>query len=173
MVSAWLIGGVHEEAQAAAPLIWPSGFTVHVNVLGILTVPFRSIEVLLPLHISAGAVVMFGAGYTVTVMSFCALTQEPDVEVAVTWYTCVPSVVADEFVRVCAIVEPLDALAPLTKLAAPSVQVNVLGASAVSDILVATPLQVDDVAAVVTVGVWFTVTLPFISVIVQACSVAL
>jgi hypothetical protein len=57
------------------------------------------------------------------------------------------------------IVEPDDALAPeIDPVIVPMVQVNVLGAEAVNEILGPVPLQIVAVLAVVTEGFGFTVT---------------
>lgn len=62
-------------------------------------------------------------------------------------------------VRVCAIVEPEPALAPvMLPVIVPTVQVKLLEAVATSAILVVLPLQIAAVFAVVTAGVGFTVT---------------
>ena len=62
-------------------------------------------------------------------------------------------------VSVCAMVDPDPAVAPvMLPVIVPIVQVNVLGAVEVSAILVAVPLQIAAVLAVVTTGVGLTVT---------------
>lgn len=62
-------------------------------------------------------------------------------------------------VRVCAIVEPEPALAPvMLPVIVPTVQVKLLEAVATSAIFVVLPLQIAAVFAVVTAGVGFTVT---------------
>jgi hypothetical protein len=62
-------------------------------------------------------------------------------------------------VRVCAIVVPDPALAPLIPpVIVPTVHANVLGVLAVSEIFVAVPLQSEAVFAVVTAGTGFTVS---------------
>jgi hypothetical protein len=61
--------------------------------------------------------------------------------------------------NVCAIVEPLPALAPvIPPVIVPTVHVNVLAAVDVSAMLLVLPLQIAKVFAVVTTGVGFTVT---------------
>jgi hypothetical protein len=62
-------------------------------------------------------------------------------------------------VSVCAIVLPMPALAPvMLPVMAPIVQLMVLATLAVKAMLVALPLQIDDVFDVVITGVGFTVT---------------
>jgi hypothetical protein len=63
------------------------------------------------------------------------------------------------FVSVCAIVLPLPPLAPvIPPVIVPMVQLKLLAALAVKPMLVALPLQMDAVLAVVTTGVGLTVT---------------
>jgi hypothetical protein len=68
--------------------------------------------------------------------------------------------VAPAFVRVWAIVDPLDAVAPVTPpVIVPMVQLKVAPATLLArDILVVAPLQIVSVLDVVTFGVGFTVT---------------
>jgi hypothetical protein len=73
-------------------------------------------------------------------------------------YWTVPEALLLGLVSVCAIVAPDPEEAPvMPPVTVPTVQVNVLGAVAVSAILVAVPLQIAAVFAVVTTGVGFTV----------------
>ena len=61
--------------------------------------------------------------------------------------------------KVCAIVDPLPALAPvMLPVMVPTVHVNVLATLAVNAIFVAVALHIVAVLAVVTTGVGFTVT---------------
>lgn len=77
----------------------------------------------------------------------------------VTIYCTVPAALLLGLVRVCAIVFPLPAEAPvMAPVIVPIVQLNVLVAVAASEILVAVPLQIEAVLAVVMAGVGFTVT---------------
>ena len=81
------------------------------------------------------------------------------VDVGVTIYSTVPAALLPGLVSVCAMVAPDPADAPvIPPVMAPIVQVNVLGAVAVRAMLVAVPLQIDAVLAVVTAGLGFTVT---------------
>lgn len=74
-------------------------------------------------------------------------------------YCTVPAVVLLGLFSVCAIVEPDPALAPvMLPVMVPTVQLNVLAAVAVRAILVALPLQMAAVAAVVITGLGLTVT---------------
>jgi hypothetical protein len=74
-------------------------------------------------------------------------------------YSTVPAEELLGLVSVCAIVAPLPADAPvMPPEIVPSVQVNVLGAVAVSAIFVAVALQIAAVFAVVTTGIGLTVT---------------
>jgi hypothetical protein len=71
------------------------------------------------------------------------------------------------------IVEPDDALAPvIDPVIVPMVQVYVLGAEAVNEILGPVPLQIVAVLAVVTEGVGFTVTVIVYGVPAQLPAVA-
>ena len=70
-----------------------------------------------------------------------------------------PAVVLLGLFKVCAIVDPLPALAPvMLPVIVPTVHVNVLAALAVSAMFVAVALHIVAVLAVVTTGVGFTVT---------------
>ena len=81
------------------------------------------------------------------------------VDVGVTIYCTVPAAELLGFVRVCAMVAPDPADAPvMPPLIVPIVHVNVLAAVAVSAIFVAVALQIVAVLAVVTAGLGFTVT---------------
>jgi hypothetical protein len=84
----------------------------------------------------------------------------PPVEVGVTRYCTVPAVALLGLLKVCAIVLPLPALAPLIlPVTAPIVHENVLGAVAFNGILVAVLLQIATAAGTpVTTGVGLTVT---------------
>ena len=74
-------------------------------------------------------------------------------------YWTVPVALLLGLVSVCAMVEPDPADAPvILPVIVPTVQVKVLGVLAVRAILVAVPLQIVAVLAVVTTGVGFTVT---------------
>jgi hypothetical protein len=74
-------------------------------------------------------------------------------------YSTVPAALLPGLVSVCAMVAPDPADAPvIPPVIVPIVQVNVLGAVAVKAILVAVPLQMAAVFAVVTAGLGFTVT---------------
>ena len=70
-----------------------------------------------------------------------------------------PAALVLGLVNVCAMVVPLVAVAPvIAPVLAPNVQANVLATLAVKLMLVALPLQTAAVAAVVTEGTGFTVT---------------
>jgi hypothetical protein len=136
------------------PIIVP---IVHVNVLLILEV--NPIEVATPLQLTdVVLLVTTGAACTVLVIVTGEPTQVPDVEVGVTMYCTLPSVVLLGSVSVWAMVEPLPAPDPvIPPLIVPIVHANVLPALEVSPMLVATPLQLACVAGVVTTGVGCTV----------------
>jgi hypothetical protein len=132
---------------------------VQLNVLAAVAV--RAILVAVALHIEAVlAVVTDGMGLTVTVIVYAAPGQVGlAVEVGVTKYWTVPAVALLGFVSAWAMVDPLPALAPvMPPVIVPTVQVNVLAAVAVNPILVAEPLHIEAVFAVVTAGVGLTVT---------------
>ena len=81
------------------------------------------------------------------------------VDVGVTMYCTVPAALLLGLVSVCAMVAPDPPVAPvMLPVMVPTVQVKVLGVLAVSAILVAVPLQMVAVFAVVTTGEGFTVT---------------
>jgi hypothetical protein len=113
------------------------------------------------LHIVAVlAAVTTGVGLTVTVIVYTGPGHAVlAVDVGVTRYWTVPAVALEGLVSVCAIVEPLPALAPvIPPVIVPIVQVNVLAALAVNAIFVGVALQIVAVLAVVTAGVGLTVT---------------
>ena len=81
-------------------------------------------------------------------------------DVGATMYCTVPEVALLGLVNVCAMVEPLPAVAPvMLPVIAPTDQLKVLGVEAASAIFVAVPLQMAAVFAVVTTGVGNTVTM--------------
>jgi hypothetical protein len=81
------------------------------------------------------------------------------VDVGVTIYCTVPAALLLGLDKVCAIVAPLPAVAPvMPPVTVPIVQVKVLAALAVNAMFVAVPLQIAAVFAVVTAGVGLTVT---------------
>src|SRR6266496_1588233 len=131
---------------------------VQLNALATLAVKLILVEVPLQMDFVA-AVITAGLGFTVTVIVEALPAHEPAVEVGVTRYCTVPAVELLGFVNVWLIVVPEPALAPvIPPVMVPMVQPNVLAALAVKLILVEVPLQMVFVAAVVTVGVGFTVT---------------
>jgi hypothetical protein len=81
------------------------------------------------------------------------------VDVGVTTYWTVPAAALLGLFKVCAMVAPLPAVAPvMPPVIVPIVHVNVLAALAVNAMFVAVPLQIAAVFAVVTAGVGLTVT---------------
>lgn len=151
-----IVGPLPGVAPVMPPVIVPM---VQVKVLGAEAV--SAILVAVALQIAAVfAVVTTGLGFTVTVITYGAPGQAGvAVDVGVTMYSTVPAVALPGLDSVCAIVAPLPAVAPvMPPVTVPTVQVNVLGAEAVSAILVAVPLQIAAVLAVVTTGVGLTVT---------------
>jgi hypothetical protein len=143
-------------APVIPPVIVP---TVHVNVLAVDAVNAMFVAVALQI-VAVLAVVTTGVGLTVTVIVYAGPGQAGvAVDVGVTIYWTVPAALLLGLVNVCAMVEPLPALAPvILPVIVPTVQVNVLAALAVNAILVAVPLHMEAVLVVVTTGVGFTVT---------------
>lgn len=133
--------------------------TVQVKLLAAVAVSGMFVAVALQI-VHAFVAVTTGVGFTVTTMLYEGPGQAGvAVDVGVTRYSTVPDVVLLGFVNVCAIVAPAPAVAPvMPPVIVPIVQVNVLGADALSAILVVVPLQIAAVFAVVTTGVGFTVT---------------
>jgi hypothetical protein len=81
------------------------------------------------------------------------------VDVGVIMYSTVPVTLLLGLVNVCAMVDPVPELAPeMPPVIVPSVHEKVLAALAVNAMLVAVPLHIVAVLAVVTTGVGFTVT---------------
>src|SRR6266542_3100302 len=156
LVNVWLI--VVPE-PALAPVILPVMVPmVQLNALATLAVKLILVEVPLQMDFVA-AVVTAGLGFTVTVIVEALPAHEPAVEVGVTRYCTVPAVELLGLVNVWLIVVPEPALAPvILPVMVPMVQLNALATLAVKLILVEVPLQMDFVAAVVTAGLGFTVT---------------
>jgi hypothetical protein len=156
LVSTWLI--VVPEL-ALAPVIPPvMAPIVHANVLGVLAVNVIFGDV--PLQVLAvAAFVTTGLGFTVTVIVKAAPAHEPVVDVGVTRYWTVPVAELLGLVSTWLIVDPEPALAPvIPPVMIPIVQEKVLGVLAVNPIFGPVPLQVIAVAAFVTEGAGFTVT---------------
>jgi hypothetical protein len=147
---------------ADAPVIPPVMFPiVQVKVLGALALSGILVVVLLQIATELGTPVTIGVGFTVTVIVYAPLAgQLPVVEVGVTRYSTVPAVVLLGFNKVCVIVFPLPALAPvILPVIVPIVQANVLGTVAFNGMFVAVLLQIAKVAGTpVTTGVGSTVT---------------
>lgn len=145
------------EAPVIPPVIVP---IVQLNVLGADAV--RLIFGPDPLQVTAvAAFVTTGLGFTVTVIVKGLPAQEPVVEVGVTIYWTVPAVALLGLVNVWLIVLPEPLLAPvMPPVMIPTVQANVLATVAVNEILEPVPLQMLAAAAVVTVGLGFTVIVP-------------
>lgn len=133
--------------------------TVQVKVLAAVAVSTMLVLVALQI-VAVFAVVTDGVGFTVTVMVYGAPGQAGvAVDVGVTMYCTVPAVVLLGLFSVWAIVEPDPAAAPvMPPVIVPTVHVNVLAVVAVSAMLVALPLQIAVVAAVVITGLGLTVT---------------
>jgi hypothetical protein len=145
-------------APVIPPVIVP---TVQLNVLGAVALSGMFVAVLLQIANVDGTPVIAGVGLTVTVIVYgAAAGQLPPVEVGVTMYSTVPAVALLGLVNVCVIVAPLPALAPvMLPVIVPIVQLNVLGAVALSGMFVAVLLQIANVDGTpVTTGVGFTVT---------------
>jgi hypothetical protein len=148
-------------APVTLPLIVP---IVHVNVDGALEVSVMFGLVALQISDVAGLVIA-GFGLTVTVIVNGAPAQLPVVEVGVTIYWTLPAVALLGLVSVWLIVVPDPAVAPvMPPLMVPIVQLNELGALAVSAMFGLVPVQIELAAAFVTAGVGLTVT-----VIVYGC----
>lgn len=150
---------ITEPDPALAPVIPPVIVpTVQLKLLAAVALSVIFVLPLLQIKADEGLVTA-GVGFTVTVMVYGDPTQEPAVEVGITVYSTVPAVVLLGFDRVCAMVDPFPALAPLMlPVIAPMVQLKLLAVVAVRLILVVLPLQISAVFAVVTTGVGFTVT---------------
>jgi hypothetical protein len=143
-------------APVMPPVIVP---TVQVNVLAALAV--RAILGLVLLQVeNALAVVTTGLGLTVTVIVYAVPGQAGvAVDVGVTIYCTVPAALLLGLLKVCAIVFPEPALAPvILPVIVPTVHVNVLAALAVNAMFVAVAWQIVAVLAVVTTGLGLTVT---------------
>jgi hypothetical protein len=144
---------------ADAPVILPVTVPiVHANVL--VTLAVSEMFGLVPVHVDAvAAFVTTGVGLTVTVIVYGAPAHPPVVDVGVTIYWTEPAAVLPGLVKVWLMVLPLPAVAPvIPPLMVPIVHANVLAALAVREMLGPVPLQIDVVAAFVTAGVGFTVT---------------
>lgn len=137
-------------APVIPPVIAP---TVHVNVLAALAV--RAIFVAVPLQIETlSVVVTTGVGCTVTVIVYAGPWQAPAIDVGTTIYSTVPGVALPGLLRVCDIVGPLPALAPvIPPVMLPMVQVKVLAELAVNNIAVVVLSQMEAELGVVTTGV--------------------
>jgi hypothetical protein len=129
--------------------------TLPVKPLAIISAGVPPIQIAwLPLSDPA-----FEAGETVTVIVYAELVQLPATAVAVTMYCTVPALVLLGLVNIWLMVLPDPGLAPvMLPVIAPMVQVVVLAALVVNEILVAVPVQIVLVLAVVTAGWGFTVT---------------
>lgn len=153
-VSTWdIVAPLVAVAPVIPPVIVP---IVQLNVAPV-TLLFKAMLVFVALQIVVGPVyVTLGVGLTVTIMS----TGDPGHELAVgvTLYVTVPAVVPG-LTRICAIVDPLEALAPVTPPVVPAiVQLNVAPATLlVSAIFVVSVLQIVVGLAVETFGVGLTV----------------
>ena len=134
--------------------------TVHMKVLGVLAV--SAILVVFPLQIAAVfAVVTTGEGFTVTVMVCVTRPGQPGVvvDVGVIIYCTVPAALLLGLVRVCAMIGPAPAEAPvMPPVMAPIVQLKVLGTVAFRMMLGEVLLQIVAVVAFVITGEGFTVT---------------
>jgi hypothetical protein len=156
LVSVWLMV---VPLPAVAPVILPDTVPiVHANVLGALAVSVMF--GLVPVQVEAVAgFVTAGVGFTVIVIVYGAPTQLPVVDVGVTIYSTLPAALLDGLVNTWLIVVPLPAVAPvMPPLMVPIVHANVAGALDVSAILGLVLLQIAVVAAFVTAGFGFTVT---------------
>ena len=144
------------DAPVMPPVMAP---TVHVNVLTALAVKAMFVAVALQI-VAVLAVVTTGVGFTVTVIVYCGPGQAGvAVDVGVTRYSTVPAVVLLGLFNVCAIVDPLPALAPvIPPVIVPTVHVKVDAALAVNAMFVVVALQIVALFAVVTTGVGLTVT---------------
>jgi hypothetical protein len=115
---------------------------------------------LFPLHtLAVLAVVTTGVGFTVTVIVNAFPIHEPVVEVGVTRYWTVPAAELLGLVSTWLMVLPEPALAPvIPPVMVPIVQENVLDVLAVNAIFGDVPLHILAVAAFVTTGFGYTVT---------------
>jgi hypothetical protein len=156
LVKVWLIV---VPDPAVAPVILPVTVPiVHANVLGALAVSAMFGLVAVQIELVA-ALVTAGVGFTVTVIVYGVPAQLPVVEVGVTMYWTVPAVELEGLVNTSFIVAPAPAVAPvMPPLIVPTVHVNADGALAVKAIFGLVALQIEVVAAFVTAGFGFTVT---------------
>ncbi len=114
-----------------------------------------------PLHIALGVNELdnVGIGFTVTVIVVDEPTQLPVVDVGVTTYSTEPDAELLGFVKVCEIVAPELALAPVMEpVFVPRVQAYELVAEDDKEMFGFPTLHTDAVVAVVTDGIGFTVT---------------
>ena len=147
-----------EPLDALSPVIPPVIVPIVQLKVAPVTLLFNVIFVVVPLQIVVGlAVVTFGFGFIVTTM-FVGAPGQPFAD-GVTIYVTVPAVVPG-LVSVCAIVDPLDALAPvIPPVIDPIVQLKVAPVTLLFNaIFVAVPLQIVVGLAVVTFGVGYNVT---------------
>jgi hypothetical protein len=156
LVKVWLIVPPEPAlAPVMPPVIVP---IVQANVLGALDVSVMFGPVALQID-AVAAFVTDGVGFTVTVMVYGAPTQLPVTEVGVTIYWTDPAVLLLGFVKIWLMVPPDPALAPvMLPVMVPIVHANVLDAVAARTILGPVALHIATVAAFVTAGVGFTVT---------------
>jgi hypothetical protein len=147
------------DAPVIPPVIVP---IVHANVLGAVAVKGIFVAVLLQMVSVAGTPVTTGVGLTVTVIIYGALAGHvPPVDVGVTRYSTEPAVALLGLLKVCPMVFPEEALAPvIPPVIVPIVHANVLGAVAVRGMFVAVLLQIATAEGTpVTTGVGLTVTM--------------
>jgi hypothetical protein len=137
------------------PVIAP---TVQLKLLAVLAV--RAILVEAPLQILfAAELVTTGIGFTVTVIVRALPIHEPPVDVGVTIYSTEPAAELLGLVNTWLIVEAEPAADPvMLPVMVPIVQLKLLAALDVNDILAEAPLHIVFVAAFVTDGAGFTVT---------------
>jgi len=163
LVKVWLMVEPElAEAPVIAPVLVPS---VQAKLEAAEAV--KAMAGLVPLQVLAVVeVVTTGVGFTVTVIFVAEPTQEPTVEVGVTAYTMLPEVELLGLVKVWLMVEPELAEAPvIAPVFVPKVHANVLDTLAVRLILGLAPLQALAVAAVVTLGIGFTVKVAAVLVV--------
>jgi hypothetical protein len=133
--------------------------TVQLKVLAVVAVSAMLVAVALQI-VAVFEVVTTGTGLTVTVILYGVPVQPGvAVDVGVTIYWIDPAETLLGLVSVWLIVVPVPPEAPvMPPVFVPSVQLKLLAAVAVSEILGFVPLQVLAVAAVVTTGMGLTVT---------------
>ena len=155
-VNVWLMAAPELALEPVIPPVMVP--IVQLKLLATLEVKVMPVET--PLQILfVDVLVTTGVGFTVTVILYGLPAHVPPVDVGVTTYSTLPVAELLGFVKVWLIVDPEPAAEPVTPpTIVPIVHVKLLAALDVRLILLEAPLQIVLVAAFVTTGVGFTVT---------------